>query len=93
MTGDNKTDDTDVPNPKEQVPLKGESTKEVLSDQGKLGSDVAPSQVAQSDPDHQSDKKMMAQQWGSRFVHIHHERAAKKVRAQEFTRPESFKDK
>jgi hypothetical protein len=30
---------------------------------------------------------------GSRFIHIHHERTAKKVKAQEFTRPESLKDK
>jgi hypothetical protein len=36
---------------------------------------------------------MTAQQWGSRFVHIHQERKPKKIRAQEFTRPESFKDK
>jgi hypothetical protein len=36
---------------------------------------------------------MTAQQWGSRFVHIHQERTTKKIRAQEFTRPESFKDK
>jgi hypothetical protein len=36
---------------------------------------------------------MTAQQWGSKFVHIHQERTTKKARAQEFTRPESFKDK
>jgi hypothetical protein len=42
---------------------------------------------------YQSDKKMSVQQWGSRFVHIHQERTTKKVRAQGFTRPESFKDK
>jgi hypothetical protein len=93
VTEDNKTDVTDVPNPKKQVPLKSESTGGDLSDQEKLRSDVSSSQVAQSNPDHQSDKKMTAQQWGSRFVHIHHERTAKKVKAQEFIRPESLKDK
>jgi hypothetical protein len=93
VTEGNKTDDTKVNNPKEQVPLKGESTGADLSNQGKSGSDVAPSQVAQSDPDHQGDKKITAQQWGSRFVHIHHERTAKKVKVQEFIRPESLKDK
>jgi hypothetical protein len=58
-----------------------------------MGSDVLPSQATQSDPDHQSDKKMPAQEWGSQFVHIHHERTAKKVKAQEFTRLESLKEK
>jgi hypothetical protein len=63
VTGGNKTDDTNVPNSKEQVPSKDESTGEVLSDQGKSGSNVPPNQVGQSNPDHQSDKKMTAQQW------------------------------
>jgi hypothetical protein len=36
---------------------------------------------------------MTAQEWGSKFVHIHQERTAKKVKAQEFTRPESLKEK
>jgi hypothetical protein len=36
---------------------------------------------------------MTAQEWGSQFVHIHHERTAKKVKAQEFTRPESLKER
>jgi hypothetical protein len=67
VAGGNKTDDTNVPtNPNDQVPLKvpskGESTGGDLSDQGKLESDVSSSQAAQSNPDHQSDKKMTAQQ-------------------------------
>jgi hypothetical protein len=36
---------------------------------------------------------MTAQQWGSQFVNIHHERTAKKAKAQEFIRPESLKEK
>jgi hypothetical protein len=93
MTGDNKTADTDIPDTKDQVPSKGKSTEEVLSDKGKSGSNVAPKQVAQDDPDNQSDKKMTAEHFGSRFVHLHHERKAKKAREQGFTRPESLKDK
>jgi hypothetical protein len=50
VTGGNKTDDTNVPNPKGQVPSKGESTGGDSSDQGKSGSDVPPSQDAQSNP-------------------------------------------
>jgi hypothetical protein len=65
VTEDNKTDVTNVPNSKKQVPLKSESTGGDLSDQEKSRSDVSSSQAAQSNPDHQSDKKMMAQQWGS----------------------------
>jgi hypothetical protein len=92
-TGGDKIDDTNVSGPKMQVPSKDESTEKVSSDQGKSGSSVSSDQVAQSNANHQSEKKMTAQQWGSRFVHIHQERTTKKVRAQEFTRPESFKDR
>jgi hypothetical protein len=36
---------------------------------------------------------MTAQEWGAKFVHIHQERAAKKTKAQQLTRPESLKER
>jgi hypothetical protein len=93
ITGENKTVDTNVPGPKEQQPSKDESSGEILSDQGKTEGNIPSNQATQSDPNHPSNKKMTAQEWGSKFVHIHQERTAKKTKAQEFTRPESLKEK
>jgi hypothetical protein len=64
-TGTNKTDNTNDPNPRGQESLKDESTGEDMSDQGKSWNDVPPSTSTQDNPDHQSDKKMTAQEWGS----------------------------
>jgi hypothetical protein len=93
ITGENKTVNTNVPDPKEQQPSKDESSGEVLSDQGKTEGNIPSNQVIQGNPDHPSNKKMTAQEWGSKFVHIHQERTARKIKAQEFTCPESLKER
>jgi hypothetical protein len=64
-----------------------------MSGKGNLGSNATLNQGTQGDLDDQSNKKMTAEQWGSRYVHLYQERKAKKSREEGFTRPESLKDK
>jgi hypothetical protein len=92
-TENNKTADTNIPDPKGPQPPKDASLGEILSDRGKTGSSIPSNQATQSNTDLPSNKKMRAQQWGAKFVHKHQERAAKKTKAQQFTRPESLKER